>query len=83
MEWKEVTDSQIAAVGYDPATETLLIRFQPAKWQEKKGLPGSTYYYSFVDSDTHAALLTASNVGAYFTEHIKADPVKYPYEKVA
>lgn len=85
MEYKAVEDKQkqIEEVGHDPATETLGIRFHPAKWQEKKGLRGSIYHYLFADSDLHAALITADDIYGYFTEHIRPFPDKYPYVKVS
>jgi hypothetical protein len=78
MEMKEVKSSQIRAIGYDPETETLAVEFLPkGKW------PASEYHYSFVNSDTYYALMTAESIGKYFADNIKSDAVKYPYTKVA
>ena len=88
MEWTKVESSQIAEVGYEPETETLGIRFKAGR----NGKTGqavtpqdfvSEYHYSFVEPDTYAALMTAESIGRYFGEHIKSNPVKYPYVKVA
>ena len=83
MEWKSVESSQISEVGYEPESSVLGIRFKPTRKQVEAGETGSEYHYSFVDSDTHAALLTAESVGSYFIKNIKSDPVKYPYTKVS
>lgn len=77
MEWTPVESSQISEVGYDAETQTLGIRFKPSG-----KYPASEYHYSFVDSDTYYALMTAESIGKYFGATIKADPVKYPYRKV-
>ena len=78
MDWKPVESSQISEVGYDAETETLGIRFKAkGKW------PASEYHYSFVNSDTYYALMTAESIGKYFADNIKSDAVKYPYTKVA
>ncbi len=83
MNYQAVESSQIAKIGYEPETETLGIIFHSTKKQKEAGLPGSEYHYSFVNSDTYYALMTASSVGKFFGEHIKPFTEKYPFTKVS
>lgn len=73
----EVDSSQIAAIGHDPKTNTLAIRF-PAK----KG-PGSLYHYKNFTADLFEQFKNAESIGSFFGKNIKPFADKYPYEKVA
>ena len=61
MELKTVKSSNIEAIGHDPETNTLTVRF--------KG--GNVYHYEGVDADKHKALMGASSVGSHFHANIK------------
>ncbi|MGB9407977.1 MAG: hypothetical protein WCA89_10600, partial [Terracidiphilus sp.] len=61
--------------------ETLGIIFKPAKWQDKKGLPGSTYHYA-VPTNIYQRMMAAKDIDAYFNNTIKAHPEQYPFMKV-
>lgn len=63
-----VTSSNIEAIGFDPETKTMSIRF--------KG--GNTYHYTDVEKDAHQALVGAASVGGHFHEHVKN---KYKFTK--
>jgi hypothetical protein len=61
MEYVSVSSSNVAAVGYDDATNTLGVRF----------LNGSEYHYFGVPRDVYDALRGASSVGTYFNANVK------------
>jgi hypothetical protein len=73
-----VTSSQIAAIGHDPETNTLAIRF-PTK---KDGVSGSLYTYSNFTADDFAKFQAAESKGSYFIRTIKPAVEKWPYKKV-
>ena len=78
------TSNQFVQAGFGEGTygpETLVIIFKPAKWQEKKGLPGSTYHYA-VPTNIYQRMMAAKDIDAYFNDTIKAHPEQYPYTKV-
>ena len=83
MEWTKVESSQIAEVGYEPDTQTLGIAFKPTRKQAEEGCEGSVYHYANVPPQLCADLINAESVGKFFGEHIKSNPVKYPYVKVS
>jgi len=70
MEYQSVTSSNVAAVAYDDATNTVGVRF----------LNGSEYHYHGVSRDVYEGLKGASSVGTYLNEHIKK--AGYAYSKV-
>jgi hypothetical protein len=61
MERKLVSSSAIAAIGHDPATNTL----------EVEMANGKVYQYSNVSAEQHAELLAAKSVGAHWAKNIK------------
>lgn len=78
------TSNQFVQAGFGEGTygpETLVIIFKPAKWQEKKGLPGSTYHYA-VPTNIYQRMMAAKDIDAYFNDTIKAHPEQYPYTKM-
>ena len=78
------TSNQFVQAGFGEGIygpETLSITFKPAKWQEKKGLPGSTYHYA-VPTNIYQRMMAAKDIDAYFNDTIKAHPEQYPYTKV-
>lgn len=64
----QVTSSNVAAVGYDEASETLNVEF----------IGGSCYFYFDVPEHHFTGLLNADSVGKYLNEHIKG---VYRYQK--
>lgn len=76
-----VQSSQLEAIGHDPETNTLAIRF-PAK-ERYLPAPGSLYHYDNFTADDFAAFMAAESKGSYFIRTIKANPAKWPYRKVA
>ena len=76
MEYTKVESSQIEAVAHDPETNTLGIRFK-----SKKG--PSEYHYQNVSDKLYEGLVGAVSVGKFFGEHIKNDPVSFPFRKVS
>lgn len=62
-----VSSSNLRAVGYDAATQTLRVAF----------IISGVYEYSGVPSSVHASLMAASSHGTYFNAHIKKGPYRY------
>lgn len=68
-----VTSNQVAAIGYDEATQTLAVTFT-------RGL-GAIYHYPNVTKETYDAFMQAESIGKFFGQHIKDLPfTKYPAE---
>lgn len=57
-----VTSSNIAAIGYDPATKALTVQFKS----------GAQHRYADVSPDAHAALMAAESKGKHFHAHIRS-----------
>lgn len=67
IDLKPVTSSNIAAIGHDPDSNTLAVRFMPragSKW-------GDVWHYEGVSAKQHEALLKAESVGKHFSAHIR------------
>ena len=62
-----VQSRDLAAVGYDPETQTLRIKF----------LSGGLFDYYKVPPEVHAGLMAASSHGTYFSAHIKKQPYQF------
>lgn len=56
-----VTSSNIATIGYDPATRTMEVEFAG----------GGIYQYADVAPQAHAEFLAAESIGRHFARHIK------------
>jgi len=69
MERTPVQSSNLAAIGYDSATETLEVEF----------LDSSVYEYKNVSQVVYDELVSASSHGSYFNREISRN---YPYEKI-
>jgi hypothetical protein len=81
MTRQPVESSQITAIGYDAATNTLEIEF-------KQG-GRSVYQYANVTPEIHASLMGTDkkpgekhSVGSYFIHNIKKRPDRHPYKKI-
>ena len=57
-----VESSQVQAVGYDPLTNTLAVKF-------KRG--DAAYHYPGVTPEQHQAFLKAESIGRHFDQHIR------------
>ncbi len=79
IELNPVTSSQISAIGWDEATQTLAIQFKPGF--KTPNVPGSIYHYENVSKEDYAAFSAAESTGKYFYRHIKPFPQKFPYTK--
>lgn len=62
-----VSSSNLRAVGYDAASQTLRVAF----------ISSGVYEYSGVPSAIHAGLMSANSHGSYFDAHIKKGPYRY------
>lgn len=56
-----VKSSNIAAIGHDPKTNELHVKFKT----------GATHIYSGVSAEKHAALLAAESIGSHFHHNIR------------
>jgi hypothetical protein len=63
-----VTSNQVAAIGHDPATNTLAVTFTRG--------PGHIYHYQDVSPELHAEFVGAESIGSFFGQHIKPLPFK-------
>ena len=69
MQRYSVASSNIAAVGYDPATETLEVEF----------LSGSIYQYYNVPESMYDQLMKGASKGRFLNTYVKN---AYPYSRV-
>ena len=69
MERYSVASSNLASVGYDPATETLEVEF----------LNGSIYQYFNVPQNLYDQLMRAGSKGRFLNTYIKN---AYPFSRV-
>ena len=69
MEREPVTSKSIAAIGYEPDTETLEVEFRTS----------GIYHYLNVPPFMHERLMTADSVGTFFNAEIKN---AYPCQKL-
>ena len=65
-----VVSSAIAAVGYDPETQTLEIEFTS----------GGVYQYQGVPSEVYEQFMNGGSFGTFYQQHIKG---QYPEQKVS
>lgn len=75
---QKVESSQIAAIGHDPLTNTLVIQFPGYA-----GASGSVYTYANFTAEDFEAFRNAPSVGSYFYKFIKPNSLKYPYKKIS
>jgi hypothetical protein len=68
----EVESSQIKSVGHDVSEERLYIEFKS----------GSLYRYSNVTQQIFDSLMDSESKGKYFHRVIRAEPEKFPFEKL-
>lgn len=61
IELKPVRSSNISAVGHDPVSSTLAVKFTS----------GKVYHYHDVPADVHAGLLEAESIGSHFAKNIR------------
>ncbi|KVP76891.1 hypothetical protein WJ94_15880 [Burkholderia ubonensis] len=73
-----VESSQIHAIGHDPATNTLAIRFK----NRTTGAPTSLYHYANFTAEDFEAFRDAESIGSHFGKHIKPYDKKYPYTRI-
>lgn len=69
-----VKSSQVAAVGYDPATRQLAIQFvNRSRADDADNGPAESpvYVYPDVSPETHANMLRAESIGVFFGTFIK------------
>jgi hypothetical protein len=67
MERTPVTSTQLASIGYDPATLTLEVEFRK----------GGVYQYIGVSAETHQQLMNAQSIGIFFNTVIREGGFAY------
>lgn len=78
-----VKSSQISAIGFDPPTGRMRVRFVDRRGKDGAMIPGGTYEYSGVAPEDHAALIGADSIGAHFHQLIRKNPERLPYRRIA
>jgi hypothetical protein len=66
MELKPVNSSNLRKIGYDPATNILIIVFNS----------GSTYEFQNIPPDLYEDLINAPSIGTFFSKNIRNKPYK-------
>jgi hypothetical protein len=61
MEMQKVKSSNLAAIGYDPDKQELVVRFHS----------GTQYRYHSVPPEVHEAFLGAKSMGIFFVRNVK------------
>jgi hypothetical protein len=77
IELSPVESSQIEAIGHDPETNTLAIRFK-----DYRGGRGALYHYANVTTEDFEVFRGAESIGRHFKTVIKADPEAFPYTRI-
>lgn len=67
-----VTSSNIDAIGYEPETQVLKVRFHT----------GITYAYGNVSHQQFTTLINAESVGKSFNQLIKSRPDAHPFTRL-
>ena len=67
MEFIPVSSSNVAAVGYDPESATLGVRFNN----------GAEYHYFNVGTEVYQGLISASSVGGFLDAFVKKAGYQY------
>lgn len=72
IQLEPVQSSQVKAIGYDAATQTLAVQFTHGA--------GAIYHYPNVAPEVHAAFVSSESIGKFFGKHIKPTTnfKKYP-----
>lgn len=77
IEMQEVESSQICAIGHDPETNTLAIRFK-----KFNGEVGNLYHYANFTAEKFAEFKESESAGKFFGEHIKKQVDAHPFTKI-
>lgn len=73
IELKPVESSQVKAIGYDDAIQTLAVTFTRGA--------GAIYHYPNVTKEIYDAFVASESIGKFFGQHIKQLPfTKFPAE---
>ena len=67
MDRMPVTSTQLASIGYDPATLTLEVEFRK----------GGVYQYVGISAETHERLMAAESIGTFFNTVIREGGFAY------
>ncbi len=68
-----VESSNIEAMGHDPVTQVMTVKFKN----------GTVYDYQKVNKEIYMNILNASSVGGAFNASVKKFPLLFPFTKVA
>lgn len=83
MQMLPVKSSQVAAIGYDPGTLKLRVRFKPFAKKGAEPQPDPTYEYSNGSQGDYSAIFGAESIGREINQRLKKQPEKYPYRKLS
>jgi len=76
----EVQSSQIHAIGHDPETNTLAVRFLNYSGREQR--PGALYHYANVTAKQFDDFLAAPSKGRHFVLSFKNNTDDHPFTKI-
>lgn len=76
IEMKPVESSQLAAIGYDPQSQTLAIQFKG-----RGDTPGPVYHYFDFEPERFAEFEAAESKGSFFYQQIRSNQTRYPYQR--
>ena len=68
-----VVSSQIQAIGFDAASNTLVVQFNN----------GSSYSYANVTQPVFDTIMAADSVGSTFHHLVRKNPQQFPYTKIS
>lgn len=83
MKMHPVQSSQVSAIGYDPETKKLRVRFKPFANKGSEQKPEPTYEYSHVSQGDYDAIRNAESVGREINQRLKKNPSAFPYRKLS
>lgn len=75
-----VESSQIHAIGHDPATNRMYVRFLSGSGEQRG--PGSAYHYENVTADQYQEFLDAESKGSHFLKKFKKKADDHPFTKL-
>lgn len=78
-----VKSSQVSALGFNPETLKLRVRFKPfANKKATEPQPEPTYEYSNVSQADYDAIFNAESIGRAVNQILKSNVAKHPFRKL-
>lgn len=77
-----VTSRKLHSIGYDPASQTLAVRFFKNGKNVEPGQPGALYHYQNVTPEQYDAFRFSDSVGSHFISTFQRNPTDFPYTRI-